>query len=51
MSDRLSRSYGRLVGRRLLGSVCLVVSALLLLAAALTSGKTSGVILLALGHS
>jgi len=49
LSDRLSRTHGPLVGRRLLGSVCLAVSALLLFATALTTGKTSGVILLALG--
>ncbi|MCI0626756.1 MAG: MFS transporter [Acidobacteria bacterium] len=49
LSDRLSRTHGPLIGRRLLGSVCLAVSGLLLLATALTTGKTSGVVLLALG--
>jgi ACS family glucarate transporter-like MFS transporter len=49
LSDRLSRKYGLRTGRRLLGSVCLAVSALLLLATALTTGKASGVVLLALG--
>jgi MFS family permease len=49
LSDRLSRRYGLSVGRRVLGSVCLAVSALLLLATALTTGKVSGVVFLALG--
>jgi MFS family permease len=49
LSDRLSRRYGLHVGRRLLGSVCLALSALLLLATALTTGKVSAVVFLAVG--
>ena len=49
LSDRLSRRYGLSVGRRVLGSVCLAVSAGMLLATALTTGKVSGVVFLALG--
>ena len=49
LRDGLSRRYGRRVGRRLVGSVCLALSAVFLLATALTTGKTSGVVLLALG--
>jgi MFS family permease len=49
LSDGLSRKYGLRVGRRLVGSVCLALSALFLLATALTSGKAVAVILLALG--
>lgn len=47
--DRLSRRYGLSLGRRLVGSTCLFVSALFLVATALTTGKISGVILLGVG--
>jgi fucose permease len=49
LCDELSRRLGLSWGRRLIGSASLMGSALLLLATALTTGKTSGVILLALG--
>jgi len=49
LSDRLTRRYGPGVGRRLVGSVCLALSATLLLATASTTGTVSGVVLLALG--
>jgi nitrate/nitrite transporter NarK len=48
LSDRLSRKYGLHVGRCLVGSVSLAVSAVFLLAAALTGGKAAAVVLLAL---
>jgi MFS family permease len=49
LSDSLSRRYGLSLGRRALGAACLAGSALFLYATALTSGKASGVLLLALG--
>jgi nitrate/nitrite transporter NarK len=47
--DRLSRRFGLARARRYVGTVALFVSALFLVAVASTTGKTSGVILLALG--
>jgi MFS family permease len=49
LSDWLSRKLGLKVGRRLMGSTCLAVGALFLLATALTTGRWSGIVLLALG--
>jgi MFS family permease len=49
LCDRLSRRFGLAVGRRLVGSVSLLVSALFLIATAVTTGKWSGIILLAFG--
>jgi len=49
LCDFLARRLGLSLGRRLIGSVSLAGSALLLLATALTTGKATGVILLALG--
>ena len=49
LSDWLSRRFGLKWGRRLIGSASLIGASLLLLATALTTGKMSGVILLALG--
>jgi MFS transporter, ACS family, glucarate transporter len=48
LSDHLSSKYGLHIGRRLLGSLSLAGSALLLAAAALVAGKVSNVILLSL---
>ena len=47
--DRLGRRFGLGMGRRLVGSVSLLGSALFLLATALTTGKWSGILLLAFG--
>jgi MFS family permease len=49
LSDWLSRRLGLKVGRRLMGSTCLAVGAAFLLATALTTGRYSGIVLLALG--
>lgn len=49
LCDSLSRRFGLSRGRRLVGASSLFVSALFLVGVALTSGKLSGVILLALG--
>jgi nitrate/nitrite transporter NarK len=49
LCDRLSRKFGLSRGRRLVGTVSLTISALFLVAVALTRGKMSGVVLLALG--
>lgn len=49
LSDHLSRKYGLQVGRRLIGTLCLAVSAALLLATALTPDKYAAVALLAVG--
>lgn len=49
LSDELSRRFGLKIGRRLMGCTCLTVSAMFLLATALTPGKWSAVILLSLG--
>lgn len=50
LSDRLSRAYGLRFGRRLVGSVSLALSAVLMLIAAVTTGKAIGVAALALGY-
>jgi MFS family permease len=50
LSDRLSRAYGLRFGRRLVGSVSLALSALMILIAAVTTGKAIGVAALALGY-
>jgi len=49
LCDRLGRRFGLGVGRRLVGSVSLLASALFLLATALTTGKWTGIVLLPLG--
>ena len=49
IGDRLVRRYGLSLGRRLMGTTCLLGAAIFLVATALTHGKTSGVIFLALG--
>lgn len=49
MSDRLSRTYGLGIGRRVIGSVCLAVSALFLYGTAATTGKFTGILFLGLG--
>jgi MFS family permease len=49
LSDGLSRRYGLRVGRRLVGSVSLTLSALFLVATALIEGKVVAILLLALG--
>jgi nitrate/nitrite transporter NarK len=49
LSDALSRRFGLKIGRRLMGSSCLAVASLFLLATALTEGKWSGILLLAIG--
>lgn len=49
LGDHLVRRHGLSLGRRLMGTVCLLVSAGFLVATALTTGKVSGIILLALG--
>lgn len=49
LSDRLARDLGPRRGRGLVGSACLAVSAALILATALTPGKTAAVVLLSLG--
>ena len=49
LSDRLVKTHGLRHGRRVVGSVCLAASALLLCATALTRGKVSGVVFLTLG--
>jgi MFS transporter, ACS family, glucarate transporter len=48
LSDRLNRSFGKKVGRTLLGTVCLFGSSALMLAAATTSDRDQAVILLSL---
>ena len=48
LSDHLAKNYGLLVGRRLVGSVSLAVSAVLLAAAAMAGGKHTAVALLSL---
>jgi MFS family permease len=50
LGDRLSRRYGLRFGRRLVGSVSLALSAVLILATALTAGKYTGVATLTLGY-
>lgn len=49
LCDRLSRRFGLARGRRIVGATSLFVSALFLVGVALTTGKMSGVVLLALG--
>jgi MFS family permease len=49
LSDRISRRYGLRAGRVRLGATCLALSSLFLFAAALSSGKLSVIVLLALG--
>ncbi|MCU0918149.1 MAG: MFS transporter [Planctomycetes bacterium] len=49
LSDRLSRKYGVTVGRRLVGSVCLALSAVCLFLTAATTGKLTAAIFLTLG--
>ncbi|MCI0539883.1 MAG: hypothetical protein L0Z50_32145 [Verrucomicrobiales bacterium] len=49
LGDRLVRRFGLSLGRRLMGTVCLLVSALFLVATASTTGKLTAVLLLALG--
>jgi MFS transporter, ACS family, glucarate transporter len=49
LGDRLVRRYGLSLGRRLMGTTCLLLSAGFLVATASTTGKISGVVLLALG--
>jgi len=48
LSDHLSKTHGLLVGRRLVGSLSLAVSAVLLAAAAMAAGKQAVVVLLSL---
>ncbi len=50
LTDRLSRAYGLRRGRRLVGATSLALSACFFLTAALTTGKTIGVIALTLGY-
>ena len=49
LCDRLSRRFGLAQGRRMVGAGSLFVSALFLVGVASTTGKISGVVLLALG--
>jgi len=49
LCDRLSRRFGVSRGRRMVGASSLLISAFFLAAVALTTGKMSGVVLLALG--
>jgi nitrate/nitrite transporter NarK len=49
LSDQLSRHLGLKVGRRLMGSTCLAVASGFLFATALTTGRWSGILLLAVG--
>lgn len=49
LGDRLVRRFGLRFGRRVMGSVCLLISAGFLVATAATTGKLTGVALLALG--
>jgi MFS family permease len=49
LCDRLTRRFGLARGRRYVGATALLISALFLMAVAATTGKASGVILLALG--
>lgn len=47
--DRLSRRHGLSLGRRIVGASSLAISALFLVAVALTTGKAMGVVLLGIG--
>ncbi len=49
LCDRLSRRFGLARGRRLVGATALALSALFLVGVASTTGKITGVVLLALG--
>jgi fucose permease len=49
LGDRLVRKLGLSLGRRIMGAASLVLTALLFVALALTSGKASGIVLLSLG--
>jgi MFS family permease len=49
LSDLFSRRYGLKIGRRVMGSTCLTVGALFMIATAMTTGQISGIVLLALG--
>jgi len=49
LCDRLSRRFGLAKGRRIVGAGSLFISALFLVGVATTTGKMSGVLLLALG--
>jgi len=49
LSDMLSQKYGIKTSRRLVGSVCLALSAVCLFLTAATTGKLTGIIFLALG--
>lgn len=49
LGDRLVLRHGLSLGRRLMGTTCLLVSAGFLVATASTTGKITGVVLLALG--
>lgn len=51
LSDRLTRQYGLRIGRSVVGSLSLAVSAVLLAAAALAHGKAANVILLSLSFA
>ncbi len=48
LSDRLSRRFGRNIGRRALGSVCLVIASGFMLATARATDRTQAVVLLSL---
>ncbi|MGH7997593.1 MAG: MFS transporter [Opitutaceae bacterium] len=48
-SDRLVRRIGLSLGRRLIGTGCLIAAALCLVATSLTAGKALGIVLLAAG--
>ncbi|HVJ67886.1 MAG TPA: MFS transporter [Caulifigura sp.] len=48
LSDRLNRSFGKNVGRRLQGAVCLFASSALMFSSALTADREQAVILLSL---
>ncbi|OAI56579.1 hypothetical protein AYO47_08885 [Planctomyces sp. SCGC AG-212-M04] len=48
LSDRLNRSFGKNIGRRVLGAVCLFGSSALMLGSAMASDREEAVIMLAL---
>jgi MFS family permease len=50
LSDHASKRYGLKVGRRIIGSSGLGLSAIFILVTALTTGKASGVIFVSLGY-
>jgi MFS family permease len=49
LGDRLVKRLGLSLGRRLMGSVCLTLTAVMFLATAMTSGKASAIVLLSVG--